>query len=110
MFKLTLTLTTLACLTALAGCAAPGRHYGYDDYRYRNTVTGAAVGAAGGALLGHAADEDGDGDGALMGGALGAVVGGAAGYYLDRKNQHSPGSGYAPRYDDRDRRYPYYGR
>jgi uncharacterized protein YcfJ len=75
----------LILMAVLAGCASPGS-YGYNQYPYRGTVTGAAVGAAGGALLGYAAD-GGRGNGALLGGTLGAVAGGATGYYFDQKRR-----------------------
>ena len=82
MNKLKHRLMVLTFTTALTGCASTGYH-SHNDYAYRNTLTGAAIGAAGGALIGHAADDG--GRGALVGGAVGAMVGGAAGYYMDQK-------------------------
>jgi uncharacterized protein YcfJ len=114
--KLRNQLMVLALAAALTGCASTGYH-SHNDYAYRNTLTGAAIGAAGGALLGHAADDG--GRGALVGGAVGAVVGGAAGYYMDQKKKrdsyHNRQSGYSS-YNDpypspyggqQPRTYPY---
>jgi outer membrane lipoprotein SlyB len=91
-------LISLLLITSLSGCATSN---GYNnDYAYRNTVTGAAVGAAGGALVGYAA---GDGKGALLGGTLGAVAGGAAGYYYDKQRENDYNN--RPYYQDNSYNY-----
>lgn len=97
MNKLKIGLIALSFSIVLTGCASTGYH-SHDDFAYRNTVTGAAIGAAGGALLGHAADDG--GRGALVGGAVGAMVGGAAGYYMDQKNKRDSYYDHQPNYSN----------
>ncbi|BBA33407.1 17 kDa surface antigen [Methylocaldum marinum] len=103
MNDLKLGLMVLSLTITLTGCASTGYH-GHNDYAYRNTVTGAAIGAAGGALLGHAADDG--GRGALVGGAVGAMVGGAAGYYMDQKKKRDSYYNRHPNYNNYND--PYY--
>lgn len=103
MNKLKTGLMVLSLTIALTGCASTGYH-SHNDYAYRNTVTGAAIGAAGGALLGHAADDG--GRGALVGGAVGAMVGGAAGYYMDQKKKRDSQYDRQPNYSNYND--PYY--
>jgi len=93
--KIRTLLIVLTCATALTGCASTGYHP-HENYPYRNTLTGAAIGAAGGALLGHAVDDG--GRGALLGGTVGAMVGGAAGYYMDQKKNRDSYYGRQPNY------------
>jgi len=95
-------LTAPLLAAALAGCAGPG--YSYNQYPYRNTVTGAAIGAAGGAGIAYLAG------GPVIGAALlGSAAGAGAGDSSARSLQQRYDNAYVQCMYAKGHRVPVYG-